>query len=100
MTVCVAAAYFLIGWRHTWCWCSCHWGVGGGISWLLDCQEFVDEINTGLCVRVLALCGVGACVGCVGALLGVWGIIVLVLLAWLWCWCFLVLVFMVVWGVV
>ena len=63
-------------------------------------KRFVDVKIQDLCVRVCALCGVGACVGCVGALLGVWGIIVLVLLAWLWCWCFLVLVFMVVWGVV
>ena len=98
MTVCVAAAYFLIGWRHTWCWCSCYWGVGGGISWLLDCQRFVDEINTRLCVRV---CFVWV---------RVWGVLV-------HCWvsgallslccshgcgvgAFLVLSLMVVWGVV
>lgn len=66
---------------------------------MLDCRKFVDEIDTEL-RACLCCCGVGACVGCVGALLGVWGIIVLVLLAWLWCWCFFVLSLMVVWGVV
>ena len=46
--------------------------MGGGISWLLDCQKFVDEINTELraCFRLLwcgCVCGVCWCiVGCLG----------------------------------